>query len=96
MKDFTFVLEGEIDEEERDEKELSEQDDAVGERGGEEGEGGEKQGKELLAFELRSIASSSSSVLAWVKFDQIGPIEDCSCLMHPGPDHRLLIRFDCR
>ena len=95
MKDFTLVLEGEIDEEERDEKELSEQDDAVGERGG-EGEGGEKQGKELLAFELRSIASSSSSVLAWVKFDQIGPTEDCSCLMHPGPDHMLLIRFDCR
>ena len=65
MKDFTLVLEGEIDEEEeREEKELSEHEDAVGERGGEEeGEGGEKQGKELLAFELRSIASSSSSTL---------------------------------
>ena len=58
MKDFT---EGEMDEDE-DEKELSEHVDAVGERGGDEGEGGEKQGKELmLAFELRSIAMSSSS-----------------------------------
>ena len=80
MKDFTFVLEGEIDEG-REENELSEQDDAVGERGG-EGEGGEKQGKELLAFELRSIAMSSSSTLVcWVKLDQIGSTKGCSCLM---------------
>ena len=80
MKDFTFVLEGEIDED-REENELSEQDDAVGERGG-EGEGGEKQGKELLAFELRSIAMSSSSILVcWVKLDHIGSMKGCSCLM---------------
>ena len=34
MKDFT---EGEMDEEDEDKKELSEHDDAVGERGGDEG-----------------------------------------------------------
>jgi len=39
VKDFT---EGEMDEEDEDKKELSEHDDAVGERGGDEGEGGEK------------------------------------------------------
>ena len=58
MKDFTLVLE----DDDRDEKELSEQDDAAGERGG-EGEGGEKQSKELPALKLRSIAISSSSFL---------------------------------
>ena len=58
MKDFTLVLE----DDDRDEKELSEQDDAAGERGG-EGEGGEKQSKELLVLKLRSIAMSSSSFL---------------------------------
>ena len=58
MKDFTLVLA----DDDRDEKELSEQDDAVGERGGEE-EGGEKQSKELLVLKLRSIAMSSSSFL---------------------------------
>ena len=58
MKDFTLVLE----DDDRDEKELSEQDDAAGERGG-EGEGGEKQSKELLVLKLRSIAISSSSFL---------------------------------
>ena len=58
MKDFTLVLE----DDDRDEKELSEQDDAAGERGG-EGEGGEKQSKELLVLKLRSIAISSSSLL---------------------------------
>ena len=84
------MLEGETDEG-REEKELSEQDDAVGERGG-EGEGGEKQGKELPAFELRSIAMSSSSTLVcWVKLDHNGS----SCLIYPGPDHMLLFRFDC-
>ena len=77
MNDFTLVLEGEID---REAKELSEQEDAVGERGG-EGESGEKQGKELLAFELRSIAMSSFSSLVWVKVDHIGSTEGCSCLM---------------
>ena len=88
------MLEGELDEG-REEKELSEQDDAVGERGG-EGEGGEKQGKELLAFELRSIAmSSSSTFVCWVKLDHIGSTKGCSCLMYPGPDHMLLFRIDC-
>ena len=58
MKDFTLVLE----DDDRDEKELSEQDDAAGERGG-EGEGGEKHSKELLVLKLRSIAMSSSSFL---------------------------------
>ena len=58
MNDFTLVLE----DDDRDEKELSEQDDAAGERGG-EGEGGEKQSKELLVLKLRSIAISSSSFL---------------------------------
>ena len=58
MKDFTLVLE----DDDRDEKELSEQDDAAGERGGEE-VGGEKQSKELPALKLRSIAMSSSSFL---------------------------------
>ena len=56
MKDFTLVLE----DDDRDEKELSEQDDAAGERGG---EGGEKQSKVLPALKLRSIAISSSSFL---------------------------------
>ena len=88
MKDFTLVLEGEI-EEDRDANELSEQDDSVGERGG-EGGGEEKEGK--LDFELRSIAMSSSSSLVWVKVDHIGSTKGCSCLMYPGPDHR----FDCR
>ena len=59
MKDLTLVVLGEI-EEDNEEKELSEQDEAVGDKGGLE-ESGEKQSKELFALKLRSIAMSSSS-----------------------------------
>ena len=59
MKDLTLVVLGEI-EEDNEEKELSEQDEAVGDKGGLE-ETGEKQAKELFALTLRSIAMSSSS-----------------------------------
>ena len=58
MKDLTLVVHGEI--EECEEKELSEQDEAVGDMGGLE-ETGEKRSKELLALKLRSIAMSASS-----------------------------------
>ena len=58
MKDLTLVVLGEI--EHWEEKELSEQDEAVGDKGGLE-ETGEKQSKELFALKLRSIAMSSSS-----------------------------------
>ena len=58
MKDLTLVVFGEI--EECEEKELSEQDEAVGDKGGLE-ETGEKRSKELFALKLRSIAMSSSS-----------------------------------
>ena len=58
MKDLTLVVLGEI--EHCEEKELSEQDEAVGDKGGLE-ETGEKQSKELFALKLRSMAMSSSS-----------------------------------
>ena len=58
MKDLTLVVQGEI--EACEEKELSEQDEAVGDKGGLE-ETGEKRSKELFALKLRSIAMSSSS-----------------------------------
>ena len=61
MKDLTLVVLGEI-EEDNEEKELSEQDEGVGDKGGLE-ETGEKQAKELFALTLRSIAMSSSSSL---------------------------------
>jgi len=58
VKDLTLVVQGEI--EDCEEKELSEQDEDVGDKGGLE-ETGEKQSRELFALKLRSIAMSSSS-----------------------------------